>query len=170
MLREHIEITSWPHHDRPHLSEGDELAVVPEPDNAYDESAIALYKGRSKVGYIPADITWKVHEALDAGKLVEVEVMWPYQEDLGIMPHALVTDDDGRKDTDTKPDPTANGSKDTAPMTWMKLIVSVGLLIGGILVSLSSFALLFTDGAAMTGRLFIGVALLGASSFMLKNQ
>lgn len=45
MLNESFELTSWWHHDCVPLEYGDELGIVPEPENEYDPDAIALYKG-----------------------------------------------------------------------------------------------------------------------------
>lgn len=96
MLSERIDITSWPYHDKPHLDEGDELEVVPEPENEHDSEAVALYKGTRKVGYVPQELTWKVHRAIDAGSSVEATVVWPYKEELGIFPQVELTDDEER--------------------------------------------------------------------------
>ena len=37
------------------LQPGAKLRLVPEPDNPYDPSAIALYKGKTKIGFVPRD-------------------------------------------------------------------------------------------------------------------
>lgn len=96
MLSELIDITSWPYHSKPHLEEGDELEVIPEPENEYDEDAIALYKGSKMVGYIPKEITWKVHEAMKSGSAIEATVVWPYQEELEMVPRVELTDAEER--------------------------------------------------------------------------
>lgn len=96
MLSELIDITSWPYHSKPHLDEGDELEVRPERENEYDEDAIALYKGSRKVGYIPKEITWKVHEAMKSGSAIEATVVWPYQEELEMVPRVELTDAEER--------------------------------------------------------------------------
>ena len=81
-----VDINSWFYHDKPCLNEGDELRIVLEPGNPYDADAIALYKGRSKVGYVPRDMTWMVHNAIDAGLDVTAEVLHPYIEELSLCP------------------------------------------------------------------------------------
>lgn len=96
MLSELIDITSWPYHSKPHLEEGDELEVMPEPENEYDKDAIALYKGSKKVGYIPREITWKVHQAMKSGSAIEATVVWPYQEELEMVPRVELTDAEER--------------------------------------------------------------------------
>ena len=37
------------------LRPGAKLRMVAEPDNPYDPNAIALYKGKTKIGYVPRD-------------------------------------------------------------------------------------------------------------------
>lgn len=96
MLSERVDITSWYHHDKPRLEEGDELEVRPEPENEYDEDAIALYKGSRKVGYVPKEITWKVHDAMKSGSAIEATVVWPYQDELDIVPQVEITDAEER--------------------------------------------------------------------------
>ena len=96
MLHEQLDINSWFYHDKPKLEEGDELEVRPEPENEHDENAIALYKGSRKVGYVPREITWKVHEAMKSGSAIEATVVWPYQEELEIVPRVELTDAEER--------------------------------------------------------------------------
>ena len=35
------------------LHPGTKLRMVPEPDNPYDPNAVALYKGKTKIGFVP---------------------------------------------------------------------------------------------------------------------
>lgn len=37
------------------LTPGAKLRLVPEPDNPYDPHAVALYKGKVKIGFVPRD-------------------------------------------------------------------------------------------------------------------
>ena len=37
------------------LKPGTKLHLVPEPDNPYDPNAVALYKGKTKIGFVPRD-------------------------------------------------------------------------------------------------------------------
>lgn len=37
------------------LVPGSKLRMVAEPDNPYDPCAVALYKGKTKIGYVPRD-------------------------------------------------------------------------------------------------------------------
>lgn len=37
------------------LVPGAKLRMVAEPDNPYDPCAVALYKGKTKIGYVPRD-------------------------------------------------------------------------------------------------------------------
>lgn len=96
MLSETYDIDSWPFHDKPNLKEGDELEVRPEPENEYDEDAIALYKGSKKVGFVPKHETWKVHKAMESGSAIEAIVVWPYQEELDLVPRVELTDAEER--------------------------------------------------------------------------
>lgn len=56
------------------LSEGDDVKLRREPDNKYDENAVAIYSPRGKIGYIPAKHAFWVARAIDSGKLVRVTV------------------------------------------------------------------------------------------------
>jgi hypothetical protein len=44
-----------------------DVKLVPEPQNAYDENAIAVYVGGKHGGYLPAKIAKKVRKLLDSG-------------------------------------------------------------------------------------------------------
>ena len=37
------------------LGPGAKLRLVPEPDNPYDPNAVAVYKGKVKIGFVPRD-------------------------------------------------------------------------------------------------------------------
>lgn len=53
---------------------GDELRVVPEPDNEYDPNAIALYNDKGKIGYLPASYAEQGESCLRRGGLVRAVV------------------------------------------------------------------------------------------------
>jgi len=56
---------------------GDELKLIREPDNKYDENAIALYWEGDCVGYIPKDIAIVLATIIDKNKLdLYSEVMY----------------------------------------------------------------------------------------------
>lgn len=54
------------------------LVVVPKPDNEYDAKAVALMTINGSmahhVGYVPRGETWRVHEALAAGRRLDAKV------------------------------------------------------------------------------------------------
>lgn len=41
---------------------GERLTLVPEPDNDHDSDAIAVYRGKTRLGYIRKEETAKIHE------------------------------------------------------------------------------------------------------------
>ncbi|MDR2425174.1 MAG: HIRAN domain-containing protein [Prevotellaceae bacterium] len=58
------------------LSIGTELRLVPEPENRFDESAVALYYNEFKLGYIPKNKNSQISKFLNLGyaDLFEVKV------------------------------------------------------------------------------------------------
>ena len=52
------------------LAIGSALRLKPEPDNAYDESAVALHHENRHVGYVPRRHSW-VGDAINEGKVLE---------------------------------------------------------------------------------------------------
>ena len=56
-----VPLAGWYYHRgeqlRPPLQLGERLALVPEPDNPHDASAIAVYARGTRIGYVPADRT-----------------------------------------------------------------------------------------------------------------
>lgn len=97
MLNESMTLDSWWHHGCVALSSGDELEIRPEPENEYDENAIALYKGGRKVAYIPWEQTHLLHKAMEDGELVTVTVQMEGSEDLDVSPMITVQDSEGRR-------------------------------------------------------------------------
>lgn len=96
MLNEQADISSWYYHDQPTLEEGDELDVRREPNNEYDDMAVALYKGNKKVGYVPRELTEKVNSSIESGSYIDAIVMWPYQEELNMVPRVHLMDAEAR--------------------------------------------------------------------------
>lgn len=138
MLSELIDITSWPYHSKPHLEEGDELEVRPEPENEYDEDAIALYKGSSKVGYVPSEITWKVHEAMKSGSAIEATVIWPYQEELEMVPRVELTDAEERMRRRAEQGQAEKTGKRSAILVAVIAMIVICAVIGVLLGTLMS--------------------------------
>ena len=67
----------WYGHEVMHkLVPGTKLRLVPEPDNPYDPCAVALYKGKTKIGFVPracnADLAKLLH--FGHGKIFECRV------------------------------------------------------------------------------------------------
>ncbi|TAE36271.1 MAG: hypothetical protein EAY66_07495 [Sphingobacteriales bacterium] len=54
------------------MKEGDMLELVREPDNTYDNCAIALYYNRQKIGFVPAESNEVLSRLMDA-KVVELQ-------------------------------------------------------------------------------------------------
>ncbi len=52
----------------PQLIEETKLELVREPNNEYDEFAVALHFNKSKIGYIPKDDNEVIARLIDAGK------------------------------------------------------------------------------------------------------
>lgn len=54
-------------HDTEHLKQGDELSLVAEPENKYDNNAVAIYKNKDrKIGYVPAFYSSFITEMINA--------------------------------------------------------------------------------------------------------
>ena len=49
------------------LVPGAKLRLVPEPDNPYDPCAIALYKGKTKIGFVPRNHNASLAQLLHFG-------------------------------------------------------------------------------------------------------
>lgn len=67
----HCQIAGFSYHEGPlvfnELTVGAELTLVIEPNNKYDPTAVAVYYGNSKLGYLPADKNNIVHLLLEMG-------------------------------------------------------------------------------------------------------
>lgn len=136
MLNESFELTSWRHHDCVPLEYGDELGIVPEPENEYDPDAIALYKGVRKVGYVPAHRTKVIHQARDSGAILTATVEVDGDEEFGINPVVLIQDSEARA-----PEP-----KETVSLglpIGFALAIGFALGIGGMVICVASFFHLF---------------------------
>ncbi len=54
------------------LLSGEQLTLVPEPDNAYDKNAIAVYDGDMHLGYVPAIDAPAVKKALQTLQVIAI--------------------------------------------------------------------------------------------------
>ena len=159
MLNESFEMTSWWHHGCVPLEYGDELGVVPEPENEYDPDAIALYKGVKKVGDVPAHMTKAIHNALASEALLTATVEVDGDEEFGLSPVVLVQDDEARA-----PEP-----KETVSLgipLGVALAVGLALLIGGLVICVASLWHLF-DGTFFP-RLLVGWLMILAAYLVFK--
>ena len=159
MLNESFELTSWRHYDCVPLEYGDELGIVPEPENEYDTDAIALYKGVKKVGYVPAHRTKVLHRAREAGAVLTATVTVDGDEELGVNPVVLVQDGEARA-----PEP-----KETVSLglpLGVALAVGLALLIGGLVICVASFFHMF-DGTFFP-RLLVGWLMILAAYLVFK--
>lgn len=159
MLNESFELTSWWHHDCVPLEYGDELGIVPEPENEYDPDAIALYKGVEKVGYVPAHRTKVIHHARESGAILTATVEVDGDEELGISPVVLIQDSEARA-----PEPKATVSLGI-PL-GVALAVGLALLIGGLVICVASLLHLF-DGTFFP-RLLVGWLMILAAYLVFK--
>lgn len=57
---------------------GRRLRLIPEPENEYDPRAVAVWNGAGTVmaGYVPKDLTGKVHQLLESGLPFTAMSMW----------------------------------------------------------------------------------------------
>ncbi|MFR4150073.1 MAG: HIRAN domain-containing protein [Collinsella sp.] len=159
MLNESFELTSWWHHDCVPLEYGDELGIVPEPENEYDPDAIALYKGVEKVGYVPAHRTKAIHHARESGAILTATVEVDGDEELGISPVVLIQDSEAR----------APEQKETVSLglpLGVALAVGLALLIGGLVICVASLWHLF-DGTFFP-RLLVGWLMILAAYLVFK--
>lgn len=159
MINEQLELTSWWHHDCVPLEYGDELGIVPEPENEYDPDAIALYKGVKKVGYVPAHKTKVLHRAREAGAVLTATVTVDGDEELGVNPVVLIQDSEARA-----PEPKATVSLGI-PL-GVALAVGLALLIGGLVICVASLWHLF-DGTFFP-RLLVGWLMILAAYLVFK--
>lgn len=159
MLNESFELTSWRHYDCVPLEYGDELGIVPEPENEYDPDAIALYKGVKKVGYVPAHKTKVLHRARESGEVLTTTVTVDGDEELGINPVVLIQDSEARA-----PEP-----KETVSLgipLGVALAIGFALGIGGLVICVASFFHLF-DGTFFP-RLLVGWLMILAAYLVFK--
>lgn len=159
MLNESFELTSWRHYDCVPLEYGDELGIVPEPENEYDPDAIALYKGVRKVGYVPAHKTKVLHRARESGEVLTATVTVDGDEELGINPVVLIQDSEARA-----PEP-----KETVSLgipLGVALAIGFALGIGGLVICVASFFHLF-DGTFFP-RLLVGWLMILAAYLVFK--
>lgn len=159
MLNESFELTSWRHHDCVPLEYGDELGIVPEPENEYDPDAIALYKGVRKVGYVPAHRTKVIHQARDSGAILTATVEVDGDEEFGINPVVLIQDSEARA-----PEP-----KETVSLglpIGFALAIGFALGIGGMVICVASFFHLF-DGTFFP-RMLVGFLMMLVAYLVLQ--
>lgn len=158
MVNESFELTSWCHHGYIPLEYGEELGVVPEPENEYDPEAIALYKGVALAGYVPAHLTKRLRAALDNGEWLTATVTMEGDEELGVNPIVLVRDSAAR---DAGREEKKAASLDLP--VWLALPLGIALLLGGMAVAVLAFFHLF-DGTffprLLTGFVMLAVAYL----------
>lgn len=79
---EAIGVAGESHHEddlqSPSLEPGKPLSLVREPDNPYDENAVAIYDAaeRHQAGYIPGDESVRIAGKLDGGERLQAYSMW----------------------------------------------------------------------------------------------
>jgi hypothetical protein len=66
----------------PVFAPGQELALVPEPDNEYDADAVGVWDSRKleQVGYLPADVARKIGRRLARGRVSKVISLWEWKQ------------------------------------------------------------------------------------------
>ena len=57
------------------LSVGDPLALMREPDNSHDTSAVAVYYQNHKLGYVPRGENSAIAQMLDRGERLEATII-----------------------------------------------------------------------------------------------
>lgn len=159
MLNESFELTSWRHHDCVPLEYGDELGIVPEPENEYDPDAIALYKGVRKVGYVPAHRTKVIHQARDSGAILTATVEVDGDEEFGINPVVLIQDSEARA-------PEPKEAVSLGLPIGFALAIGFALGIGGMVICVASFFHLF-DGTFFP-RMLVGFLMMLVAYLVLQ--
>lgn len=56
------------------LSVGDEVQLVPQPQNEHDEHAVMIYWQNNKLGYLPRTIAEDIEQKLNAGVSIKAEI------------------------------------------------------------------------------------------------
>ncbi len=66
----------------PVFAPGEELALVPEPDNPHDPNAVGVWDSRrlEQVGYLPADVARKIGRRLARGRVSKVISLWEWRQ------------------------------------------------------------------------------------------
>jgi hypothetical protein len=61
---------------------GQELALVPEPDNPHDADAVGVWDSRKleQVGYLPAEVARKIGRRLARGRVSKVISLWEWKQ------------------------------------------------------------------------------------------
>ncbi len=54
------------------LKRGQRLSLIKEPGNLYDRNAIRIYAGKVFIGFVPADMTYQIHQF--AGKVTKAVI------------------------------------------------------------------------------------------------
>lgn len=58
-----------------HLNVGDRLELRADPDNAYDDTAVAVYSENIHIGFIPKDHNADLFSRLIDGEEIEAEII-----------------------------------------------------------------------------------------------
>lgn len=91
-----------------HVSIGDNLRFVPEPDNPHSTNgdAIAVYHGQFKVGYLPSEKRW-IRESIAEGDRHEITITQFVYNDEGQL--AVLAIEVGVEDNNPEPPPPSVG-------------------------------------------------------------
>ena len=78
LLIQESPVAGFQYHDGenvwPHLSPGDSLQLLREPDNPHDRRAVAVYWDTSKLGYVPRAANTAVSQMMDRGERLAARV------------------------------------------------------------------------------------------------
>lgn len=69
-----FEMTSWSRCGKVPISDWDTLTLRKEPENSFNGSAVAIYKGPQKVGYVPDGSSRLITRLIDQGVALRVHV------------------------------------------------------------------------------------------------
>lgn len=69
-----FEMTSWYRCGKVPISDWDALTLRKEPENSFNSSAVAIYKGAQKVGYVPDRSSRLITRLIDQGVQLRVHV------------------------------------------------------------------------------------------------
>lgn len=137
MFSETFNCTSWWHHDKPKLVDGQELWLEREPWNENDENAVLVKTENGRVvGYVPADLAPNVSAKLRAGENIRAFVINPYEEEIGFPPVIQLQDEESIRKSRDESERAANKGKFEAIIVAVIAMIVICTIIGVVIATI----------------------------------